>query len=75
MLVAVEWANDRLAALGLEAVACVVYSFGAARLLSASGRGLMIVPIADGDDGTAEGAVVYLVAKLERGLELLLRRT
>lgn len=68
MLTAIGWANARMAKLGLPA--CVVHSFGVARMLSATGLELKVVE--DGD-GTAESAIVLLVAQFEHGLELLLR--
>ena len=68
MLTAVTWANRRLARLGLTECACIVHSFGAARMLSATGRELFVLE--DGE-GTAETAIVMLVAKFEHGLWLL----
>ena len=69
MLTAVAWANGRLARLGLDKSAVIVHSAGAARMLSVLGRELKVVE--DGD-GTAESAIVLLVAQFEHGLDLLL---
>ena len=70
MLTTVAWANNRLARLGLAKTACIVHSFGAARMFSATGRELKVVE--DGN-GTAVDAIVLLVAQFEHGLELIFR--
>lgn len=66
MLDAVAWANRRMARMGLGSTCCVVHSFNAARLLSATGRELMVVE--DGE-GEMASAVMLLVARFERTLD------
>jgi hypothetical protein len=70
MLTAVAWANNRLARLGLDGSACIVHSFGAARMLSVvTGRELLVVE--DGD-GTAMGSIILLMERFEHALCQLL---
>lgn len=66
MLTAVAWANRRLDEIGLRTHA-IVYSFGAARLISMSGREL--ASVADWDGAFA---CWLLVARLESDLANLL---
>lgn len=66
MLQAVEWANNRMDRLCLGNTVAIVHSFGSARAFSYVTR-RELATVEDGD-GSAEAAIVLLVAKIEQGL-------